>query len=74
MHPSAPHLAPRARHLLRTLIARHIQDGEPVGSMRAVSRRLGPDAVGREVRFGLLRAGAPADLAMTIGERPRNED
>lgn len=49
-------------------------DGEPVGSMRAVSRRLGPDAVGREVRFGLLRAGVPADLAMTIGERPRNED
>ncbi|HEL3748990.1 TPA: heat-inducible transcriptional repressor HrcA [Stenotrophomonas maltophilia] len=32
MHGSADQLAPRARHLLRTLIARHIQDGEPVGS------------------------------------------
>ena len=32
MHGSPDQLAPRARHLLRTLIARYIQDGEPVGS------------------------------------------
>ncbi len=32
MHGSTDQLAPRARHLLRTLIARYIQDGEPVGS------------------------------------------
>lgn len=49
-------------------------NGEPVGSMRAISRRLGPDAVGEPVRFGLLRAGAATELSMTIGERPRNEE
>ena len=32
MHGSPDQLAPRARPLLRTLIARYIQDGEPVGS------------------------------------------
>ncbi|WP_242900121.1 heat-inducible transcriptional repressor HrcA [Stenotrophomonas maltophilia] len=32
MHGSPDQLAPRARHLLRTLIARYIQEGEPVGS------------------------------------------
>ena len=43
--------------------------GEAVGSMREVSRRLGPDAVGRAVRLGAIRAGSPVEIELTIGER-----
>ncbi|MGL4694212.1 MAG: heat-inducible transcriptional repressor HrcA, partial [Stenotrophomonas maltophilia] len=49
MHPSASHLAPRARHLLRTLIARHIQDGEPVGS-QTLARHAGLDVSPATIR------------------------
>ncbi|WP_447784949.1 heat-inducible transcriptional repressor HrcA [Stenotrophomonas bentonitica] len=49
MHPSAPHLAPRSRHLLRTLIARHIQDGEPVGS-QTLARLAGLDVSPATIR------------------------
>ena len=38
-------------------------DGEEVGSMRALSRRLGPDAIGSAVRLGLVRAGQALELA-----------
>jgi len=49
-------------------------EGEPVGSMRGVSRRLGPDSVGREVRLGVVRAGEPREVRVTIGERRRSEE
>lgn len=48
-------------------------DGEPVRSMRGISRRLGPDAVGREVAVGIIRAGQPSEVHVTIGERQRGE-
>ncbi|MFT3974867.1 MAG: S1C family serine protease [Amaricoccus sp.] len=44
-------------------------EGEPVGSMRAVSRRLGPESVGREVRLGVIRAGEAREIRLSIGER-----
>jgi S1-C subfamily serine protease len=44
-------------------------DGEAVGSMRGLAQRLGPDAVGRSVRLGLLRGGAATEVAVTVGER-----
>ena len=44
-------------------------EGEDVGPMRALSRRLGPDAIGSVVRLGLVRAGQPLELTLTIGER-----
>ncbi len=43
--------------------------GEAVGSMREVARRLGPDAIGQAVTLGIVRAGSPMELAVTIGER-----
>ena len=48
-------------------------NGEPVGSMRGISRRLGPDTVGSEVRLGIVRAGEPREVRVTIGERRRGE-
>jgi S1-C subfamily serine protease len=42
----------------------------PVAHVREVMRLLGPDSVGTSVDLKLLRAGAPADLKVTIGERP----
>jgi S1-C subfamily serine protease len=44
-------------------------DGEELGSMRGLSRRLGPDSIGRTVRLGLTRAGGPMQFELTIGER-----
>ena len=44
-------------------------EGEELGSMRGFSRRLGPDTIGRTVRLGLVRAGAPVEVELTIGER-----
>ena len=44
-------------------------EGEDVGPMRALSRRLGSDAIGSVVRLGLVRAGQPLELTLTIGER-----
>jgi S1-C subfamily serine protease len=44
-------------------------DGEALRSMRGLTRRLGPDAMGREVRLGVTRAGAPIEVAVTVGER-----
>ena len=40
--PTDPSLDPRARHLLRTLIARYIRSGEPVGS-QTLARHAGLD-------------------------------
>ncbi|MDR6094875.1 heat shock gene repressor HrcA [Stenotrophomonas sp. SORGH_AS321] len=49
MPPSFDQLAPRSRHLLRTLIARHIQDGEPVGSA-TLARTAGLDVSAATIR------------------------
>jgi S1-C subfamily serine protease len=45
-------------------------NGKPVLQVREVMRLLGPDSVGTGVELQLLRAGAPANLKVTIGERP----
>ena len=44
-------------------------EGEALGSMRGLTRRLGPDAAGRSVRLGVVRAGQPLEVALTVGER-----
>ncbi len=49
-------------------------DGEAVRSMRELSRRLGPDAVGSTATLGVTRGGAPLELAVTIGERRPGQD
>ncbi len=54
MTPSLPNphesaLDPRARHLLRTLIARYIRDGEPVGS-QTLARHAGLDVSAATIR------------------------
>jgi S1-C subfamily serine protease len=46
-------------------------NGEAVGGMRDLARRLGTDAVGASARLGLIRAGAPAEATVVVGERPR---
>ena len=45
-------------------------NGEPVGHMRDMMRKLGSDAVGTSVDLALQRAGQPASARLTIGERP----
>jgi S1-C subfamily serine protease len=45
-------------------------NGKPVVQVREVMRLLGPDSVGTSVELQLLRAGAPTNLKVTIGERP----
>ena len=58
--PADPSLDPRARQLLRTLIARYIRDGEPVGS-QTLARHAGP---GRE------RGDHPQHPGRPGGRRP----
>jgi S1-C subfamily serine protease len=45
-------------------------NGKPIIQVREVMRLLGPDSVGTSVELQLLRAGAPTNLKVTIGERP----
>jgi len=47
-------------------------NGEPIRDFRALLRALGPDSVGSTVKLSLLRGGAPAEAALTIGERPES--
>ena len=47
--PTDPSLDPRARHLLRTLIARYIRSGEPVGS-QTLARHAGLDLSAATIR------------------------
>lgn len=49
-------------------------DGKPVSGMRGISRELGPDSVGREIRLGVTRAGEAREIRLTIGERRRGEE
>lgn len=50
-------------------IIRHV-DGEPLGSMRAMLARLGPDSVGQALDLGILRGGASLSVSLTVAERP----
>jgi S1-C subfamily serine protease len=45
-------------------------NGKPVAHVRDVMRLLGPDSVGTSAELKVIRAGAAADLKVTIGERP----
>ena len=45
-------------------------DGADVGSPRRLAEVLGPELVGRQVQFRLIRAGKMQTLAATVGERP----
>jgi heat-inducible transcriptional repressor len=49
MSPDPRILDARARHLLRTLIAEHVQDGEPIGS-RTLAKRSGLDVSPATIR------------------------
>ncbi len=46
-------------------------DGQPLSSVAALLRALGPDSPGQTVAIGLRRGGARLDLTLTIAERPR---
>ncbi|HEX2509820.1 MAG TPA: S1C family serine protease [Microvirga sp.] len=45
-------------------------EGEPVRSVHALVRMLGPESVGRTVTFGIRRGGEPSEVSLIIGERP----
>lgn len=45
-------------------------NGEPVGGLRTLFRRLGSDAVGQTVALTLVRGGQRIALSCVIGERP----
>jgi S1-C subfamily serine protease len=45
-------------------------DGKPLESIRALRRTLGPESVGTKATLSLRRAGAPAQVTLTIAERP----
>jgi len=45
-------------------------NGQPLRSVQALVRALGPDSVGSVVPLTLRRAGEPVDASLTIGERP----
>lgn len=65
-------LDPRARQLLRTLIGRHIQDGEPVGS-QTLARHAGLDvsaATIRNILSDLEEAGLLASPHTSAGRIP----
>jgi S1-C subfamily serine protease len=47
-------------------------DGRPIESVSALRRALGPESVGSKAVLSLKRAGAPAQVTITIGERPRH--
>jgi S1-C subfamily serine protease len=45
-------------------------NGQPLRSVQALVRSLGPDSVGSVVPLTLRRAGEPVEASLTIGERP----
>jgi S1-C subfamily serine protease len=47
-------------------------DGRPIESVSALRRALGPESVGSKALLSLKRGGAPAQVSITIGERPRH--
>jgi len=46
-------------------------NGSPVTRVREAMLLLGPESVGAAAQLKLVRGGAPLDLVVTIGERPR---
>lgn len=71
----ADDLDPRARQLLRTLIARHIRDGEPVGSQTLV-RKAGLDisaATVRNILADLEEAGFLSSPHTSAGRVPTTQ-
>jgi S1-C subfamily serine protease len=44
--------------------------GEALGGLRDVMRRLGSESVGQRAELDLLRGGAPTKVTLTVGERP----
>ena len=44
--------------------------GEPLKGIRPLIDALGPDSIGKTLRLGVRRAGAPLELELTVGERP----
>src|SRR3954453_4438182 len=44
--------------------------GTPVGRFRPIAPLPGHDSFGRDIELGLIRAGAPQRVTLTIGERP----
>ncbi len=47
-------------------------DGEAMRSVQGLLRVLGPDSVGRTLKFDLRRAGEPVTISLTIAEKPTN--
>jgi S1-C subfamily serine protease len=45
-------------------------DDRPIQGMRMLLRALGPDTVGSTIKLALRRAGDPAEVRLTVGERP----
>ena len=45
-------------------------DGRSIRSVQTLLRALGPDSVGSSVRLSLKRAGDPAEVSLTIRDRP----
>ncbi len=45
--------------------------GEPVGDFDALLAQVEPERIGTTVAVRAIRAGAPVDLSLTIGSRPR---
>ena len=48
----------------------HRLEWRAVRRLQSLLRALGPDSVGQTVTLGLRRAGEPAEIALTIAERP----
>ena len=73
--PPEPELDPRARQLLRTLIARYIRDGEPVGS-QTLARHAGLDispATIRNILADLEEGGLLASPHTSAGRVPTTQ-
>lgn len=47
--------------------------GEPVADLHALLGHLEPERIGAAVPVRLIRAGAPQELTLTVGSRPRGE-
>ena len=45
-------------------------DDRPIRGVRMLLRALGPDTVGSTIKLALRRAGDPAEVRLTVGERP----
>ena len=45
-------------------------DDRPIQGVRMLLRALGPDTVGSTIKLVLRRAGNPAEVQLTVGERP----